>query len=825
MEQVKLELKSPNQEEEEESEDESFVIDPAEEEEEEEDEEEEDEDDNSDNISRCFLISNVELEEDGEEAEEVAEDEDMDNAIYKQQTLRKNIDYNVESSPSTPTIEPLESSISLNMFIKLFNQLSEEQKLFVLDQINVDLKISFTLQFAHALHNISSQSSIHQKSTTHTQKTSQKKQTQQKIEEKEKKPKKTKQQTKKITKKTKTSTQNKNQEDHEIEKGNCQYIFKRGPKKGELCNKNANELVGDKFSCTQHKSLLEKDQKREFKKKEKQKTKVKAKENAQEKAQEKAKLKEKSKEDIILSKRVHLCENKFSDSSCSLCKSAEIGDLRVVPYAHRETRTHGDKSGFLKSFVFSSVSAWKVVFISMNTAFDRWDDRFKALELLKEYFNEANLVRFTPLPSGKLIYQLVCDPMRNHLPLIDNTLYDLKSPRERAPTSADNNAGAPPHQNSQENLLHNNDIPSNNSSVHVNDNNIIINKNVVASSSQNNNVDVCNEQKLSKTNELDDEEEEIGEDDEHEKEEKEREDDYHQSQNENNGMDSNTTSSNIAPGLMRIKAEFDNQNSHEKSIPDVSISTDTEITEDTEHDKQNSMQQPTFSKNEQKQKIKEIFQSHPKQEGEKWNLISLYWFSKWQEYVGFDISSIENKSASLLSEFPGSIENYYLLSNSNSSTDKIERKSSYPKLKKGLENHNDFIIIPPDAWDFLVNIYGGGPSIKRPLIPVTIDDCPQLDVELYPIQVKVIVNNNLSVVHGPWEFSERTSIQSLIDFCLAQKLAPSDDFSSGIQCKLFRYFQEEKKEEYEDHSSTLQEAGIHDGCTVFLEISCEKKES
>merc|ERR1711862_252381 len=128
--------------------------------------------------------------------------------------------------------------------------------------------------------------------------------------------------------------------------------------------------------------------------------------------------------------------------------------------------------------------------------------------------------------------------------------------------------------------------------------------------------------------------------------------------------------------------------------------------------------------------------------------------------------------------------------------------SSDGVLQKNLECDVDFVVVPPNVWTFLVRCYGGGPEILQTLVAKKINDKDQITVELYPITVNVIINFNGGDMHGEWEFSESATVQSLIDFCAKKSVLLGNN-----EFKLYRFFQGEKKEEYEDHSATLQEVG------------------
>eukprot|EP00488_Nonionellina_sp_1-RS-2012_P001685 TRINITY_DN2813_c0_g1_i1.p1 TRINITY_DN2813_c0_g1~~TRINITY_DN2813_c0_g1_i1.p1 ORF type:complete len:157 (+),score=75.35 TRINITY_DN2813_c0_g1_i1:67-471(+) len=48
-----------------------------------------------------------------------------------------------------------------------------------------------------------------------------------------------------------------------------------------------------------------------------------------------------------------------------------------------------------------------------------------------------------------------------------------------------------------------------------------------------------------------------------------------------------------------------------------------------------------------------------------------------------------------------------------SNRDLLDEQSYYTVLRKGLQENNEFILLPKGAWEQLHEWYGGGPSIER----------------------------------------------------------------------------------------------------------------
>lgn len=640
----------------------------------------------------------MENEEDEEEEEEEDEEDEEDDDEDEIQDILDDLEENEGSFIIEDGVNASESSVSLQFMMKLFFQLPEDTRLYLLDQMDNDRKISFTLSLASVL-NLAQTNQIHIQQHKQPKKSQKPKQnTKSKSEPKviESKPKPKKQSVAKPNPKT-AIQQTSKQVDKKVESGDksnsenterCSHIFVRGKNKGKQCE-TSGSLVGDnKYACYKHKNVVEKKKEKKTSDKSTTKKTTKTPKILTEAAKTAKATKEVKKDDIPLSKVVHLCNaTRNSDTICNACTSANIGDLRVCAYPHKNTRTPEEISGFLKVNVLSAEETWTLVFVNVDTSFDSWNLRYNAYDSLKDYFNEANSVRYKQLPSGRSAYQLICDPMiESKGELVDKT--DRSD--EKSDSKSDTNE------------------------IKEIDNN---------------------------TNEIEKEKEEKGE-------------------------------------------EIEN------SVDKDNIKDDTKV---------------------QKDKIKSILQSSKKQKGEKWNLISTKWFLSWKEYVSYNVSNIESSAASLLANHPGPIDNSELVH---------KDENDLEELASGLQERDDYELIPEEAWNYLYSIYSGGPKITRPLSILKRDGFNILGVDLYPVLVMIVSDfTSNGMQYGPYPFSEESTVQDIIRYGI-NKIAPMSSSATG---KLYRYFQGEKKEQYEDTTITLQEAGICGG-TVFLEINASETE-
>lgn len=99
------------------------------------------------------------------------------------------------------------------------------------------------------------------------------------------------------------------------------------------------------------------------------------------------------------------------------------------------------------------------------------------------------------------------------------------------------------------------------------------------------------------------------------------------------------------------------------------------------------------------------------------------------------------RTGSWTKDRPGQIDNTALL-----------EEGSASKIKRSLDEHNDYRIIPEGAWDLLFGWYGGGPPIKRRAIT---RPSGSVQVELYGINLKVYRSTDLQ--GSPYEHNESKS--------------------------------------------------------------------
>jgi hypothetical protein len=98
--------------------------------------------------------------------------------------------------------------------------------------------------------------------------------------------------------------------------------------------------------------------------------------------------------------------------------------------------------------------------------------------------------------------------------------------------------------------------------------------------------------------------------------------------------------------------------------------------------------------------LKNLLSLQPKSPQEQFYVVDSHWMHSLESYL--------NNS----SPFPSSIFNENLIETTDS--------NDFQKLKKGLIENRDFVLICDQLWSILQKQFGGGPAIVRPVIEVVI---------------------------------------------------------------------------------------------------------
>ncbi|XP_004435048.1 PREDICTED: ubiquitin carboxyl-terminal hydrolase 11 isoform X6 [Ceratotherium simum simum] len=145
----------------------------------------------------------------------------------------------------------------------------------------------------------------------------------------------------------------------------------------------------------------------------------------------------------------------------------------------------------------------------------------------------------------------------------------------------------------------------------------------------------------------------------------------------------------------------------------------------------------------QRRQIKnsESGRERPLRTGESWFLVEQHWYKQWELYVqGGDQDS---------STFPGCINNAKL----------FEDQVNW-RLKKGLVEGEDYVLLPEAAWHYLVSWYGlehGQPPIERKVV-----ELPGIQkVEVYPVELLLVQHSDMDTPFTA-QFSHTASIDLVL---------------------------------------------------------------
>uniref|UniRef100_A0A8C9A527 Ubiquitin carboxyl-terminal hydrolase n=1 Tax=Prolemur simus TaxID=1328070 RepID=A0A8C9A527_PROSS len=181
----------------------------------------------------------------------------------------------------------------------------------------------------------------------------------------------------------------------------------------------------------------------------------------------------------------------------------------------------------------------------------------------------------------------------------------------------------------------------------------------------------------------------------------------------------------------------------------------------------------------------------PLRAGESWFLVEQRWYKQWEVYVqGVDQDS---------STFPGCINNAALFE------DQINWR-----LKKGLVEGKDYVLLPAAAWHYLVSWYGlehGQPPIERKVV-----NLPSFHkVEVYPIELLLVQHGDMDTPHTA-QFSRTDSLGLVLRTAREQfQVDPKEDtrlWSKNSIGSLYRLC---------DIHITVRDAGLESGQVVIME--------
>nr|XP_025132078.1 ubiquitin carboxyl-terminal hydrolase 11 isoform X5 [Bubalus bubalis] len=177
--------------------------------------------------------------------------------------------------------------------------------------------------------------------------------------------------------------------------------------------------------------------------------------------------------------------------------------------------------------------------------------------------------------------------------------------------------------------------------------------------------------------------------------------------------------------------------------------------------------------------------------GESWFLVGHHWYKQWEVYVqGRDQD---------FSTFPGCINNAEL----------FEDQVNW-RLKKGLVEGEDYVLLPAAAWHYLVNWYGlehGQPPIERKVV-----ELPGIHkVEVYSVELLLVRHSDMDTPHTA-QFSQTDSVDLVLHTAREQFLVSPQE-----ETRLWIKNAEGSFERLCNTRITVRDAALKTGQVVVME--------
>uniref|UniRef100_A0A286Y1Q0 Ubiquitin carboxyl-terminal hydrolase n=1 Tax=Cavia porcellus TaxID=10141 RepID=A0A286Y1Q0_CAVPO len=181
-------------------------------------------------------------------------------------------------------------------------------------------------------------------------------------------------------------------------------------------------------------------------------------------------------------------------------------------------------------------------------------------------------------------------------------------------------------------------------------------------------------------------------------------------------------------------------------------------------------------------------------------LIDIRWFKQWKKYVGFDSWDMYNVGEHNL--FPGPIDNSGLFSDPESQT-----------LKEHLIDELDYVLVPAEAWNKLLNWYGCVEG-QQPIVRKVIEHglfVKQCKVEVYLLELKLCENSDPTNVFS-CHFSKADTIATI-----EKKMRKLFNIPAERETRLWNKYTSNTYEQLSKLDNTIQDAGLYQGQVLIIE--------
>ncbi|KAJ0232840.1 putative ubiquitin carboxyl-terminal hydrolase 11 [Hirschfeldia incana] len=188
-------------------------------------------------------------------------------------------------------------------------------------------------------------------------------------------------------------------------------------------------------------------------------------------------------------------------------------------------------------------------------------------------------------------------------------------------------------------------------------------------------------------------------------------------------------------------------------------------------------------------------------EGNLYFVISNRWYTSWKRFVG-QLTEETSSGEALEVTRPGPIDNHGIIDSESDASD--------PQLLKNLEEAVDYVLVPEQVWNKLVEWYKGGPPIERKLISQGFHS-KSYSVEVYPLCLKLRDgrDGSSSIIR----LSKQASVGQLYEtVCAARGV-------SKEKARIWDYFGEKKSVLLDPSSEkTLEESCLQIDQDILLDV-------
>uniref|UniRef100_A0A2K5RDJ1 ubiquitinyl hydrolase 1 n=2 Tax=Cebus imitator TaxID=2715852 RepID=A0A2K5RDJ1_CEBIM len=181
-------------------------------------------------------------------------------------------------------------------------------------------------------------------------------------------------------------------------------------------------------------------------------------------------------------------------------------------------------------------------------------------------------------------------------------------------------------------------------------------------------------------------------------------------------------------------------------------------------------------------------------------LIDSRWFKQWKKYVGFD--SWDMYSMGQHNVFPGPIDNSGLFSDPESQT-----------LKEHLIDELDYVLVPTEAWNKLLNWYGCVEG-QQPIVRTVVEHglfVKHCKVEVYLLELKLCENSDPTNVLS-CHFSKADTIATI-----EKEMRKLFNIPADRETRLWNKYMSNTYEQLSKLDNTVQDAGLYQGQVLVIE--------